>query len=424
VLQLLICCVSLFPGANTAAQAASTAHRADEKLDRLLERFCAGDNAAFNELVELGEPAVAGLLALLADVERNVVTRFMAANVLGDIGSERSVLPMIAALADEQYNVAAASRRAGKMRRRRARKPLLELAEKDPFVYRDPKSGEDLYLVREDARHALAILDGLDPGAGNLKKEPEILLEDASRLPPSPVRVEVKRLPSPFAGEFEKQNLFNNYQQPTDGYVHGGLDIMNPAGTQVRAVDSGWVAFVSTNYPDWTTHHFFVVAAEKGGRAGLVLRTSIRRTSASGRRSHRTRRGARSWSTSGQRQQARITCLNYVQFAKKTDGTYDTNPLVVAPVLRARGPRRAAIDPARFVMPASSGSSSGSRACPCCQAVDVIAGIGDVPQRYRLQLDGGSGDAGNSRREVSTVAQAGARPARRIGDPTAAERCT
>ena len=42
-----------------------------------------------------------------------------------------------------------------------------------------------------------------------------------------------QRLPFPFPGSFRDQNVFNNYQQPTDGYVHAALDIMQDAGTEV-----------------------------------------------------------------------------------------------------------------------------------------------------------------------------------------------
>jgi len=388
LLTTLSFCVCLSPQVPAYREAQRAVERVDDELDALLARFCAGDNRAAKALIELGEPAVDGLLALLADVELELVTRFTAANVLGEIGSERSVLPLIAALADAQYNVRRCAALAlGKCGDERARKPLLELAETDPFVFRDPKSGEDLYLVREDARRALAILDGLEPGAARLKREAEILLEDASVLPPSPLRVEVKRLPWPFAGEFERQNLFNNYQQPTDGYVHGGLDIMNPAGSEVRAVDSGWVALVSTNYPEWTTHHFFVVAEEKNGARGWCY-THLDPATFTFAIGDRIERGAVLGKLVdfklGANEGADHLHLNYVQFAKKTDGRYDTNPLVDPLSFFEREDRVApTIDPTlRFVRAGKLEEFGAEReGLPLVSGkVDVIAGIGDVPR--------------------------------------------
>ncbi|UCH36283.1 MAG: HEAT repeat domain-containing protein [Armatimonadota bacterium] len=107
------------------------------------------------------------------------------------------------------------------------------------------------------------------PGAAAPRKEQEILLRDAAQPPPLRVATPEKRLPWPFPGDFRAQNVFNNYQQPTDEYIHGGLDFIQPAGTPVSAVDSGYVAAVATNYPDWgKTHCFFIVTPQKDGSEG------------------------------------------------------------------------------------------------------------------------------------------------------------
>ena len=84
------------------------------------------------------------------------------------------------------------------------------------------------------------------------------------RLPESRVKRRITPLPWPFPGDFKDQRLWNNYQQPTDTYIHGGLDLIQDAGTEVRAVDQGKVVLISTNYPDWKTHQFFIVAPEEG----------------------------------------------------------------------------------------------------------------------------------------------------------------
>ncbi len=86
--------------------------------------------------------------------------------------------------------------------------------------------------------------------------------------PPGPTSPVAKPLPWPFPGGEEDQNIFNNYQQATDIYIHCGLDFIHPAGTPVTAVDSGYVAAIYTNYPKWTTHYFFIVTPERGGNEG------------------------------------------------------------------------------------------------------------------------------------------------------------
>jgi len=86
--------------------------------------------------------------------------------------------------------------------------------------------------------------------------------------PPGPAKPVAKPLPWPFPGDCRAQKVFANYQQATDSYIHGALDFIQPPGTPVTAVASGFVAVISTNYPQWTTHHFFIVTPEKGGDKG------------------------------------------------------------------------------------------------------------------------------------------------------------
>jgi murein DD-endopeptidase MepM/ murein hydrolase activator NlpD len=87
--------------------------------------------------------------------------------------------------------------------------------------------------------------------------------------PPSgPAPPVASPLPWPFPGGQEDQNIFNNYQQATDGYIHAGLDFIHDAGTPVTAVDSGYVRAIFTNYPEWITHYCFFVSSQKGGNEG------------------------------------------------------------------------------------------------------------------------------------------------------------
>ncbi|MEM6671799.1 MAG: M23 family metallopeptidase [Planctomycetota bacterium] len=110
--------------------------------------------------------------------------------------------------------------------------------------------------------------DGASDALASPVRDEETLLRRADRMPPSAQPDPKRTLPWPFPGEFRDQNLWNNYQQASGGGVHAGLDLIQDAGTEVRAVDDGWVALVATNYPDWTTHHMLIVAEEKGGTVG------------------------------------------------------------------------------------------------------------------------------------------------------------
>jgi len=356
-----------------------------EDLAAQLARFRLGDTSGFRELTAVGEPAVDGLVEILCGEKLDVVTRFMAANVLGDIRNARAVMPLIEALRDPAFNVRRCSALAlGKIRDERARVPLRELAEKDPFVYRDPESGKDLYLVRIDALTALDMLDGKTAGDnGGAVKEAEIFLDDATKLPRSPVRVPVVRLPFPFPGKFVDQNVFNNYQQPTDGYIHAGLDILQSAGTEVRAVEDGWVAAIATNYPEWKTHHFFVVAKAKDGNEGWCY-THVDPDSYAFRVGDRVKRGTVLGKlvdfSVGANEGVDHLHLHYVRFAKKDDGTVDVKSLVdplaffdyadtTAPTVHA---------PVRFVKARTLDEFPSTKDTSTVSGdVDVIAGISD-----------------------------------------------
>jgi hypothetical protein len=193
-------------------------------------------------------------------------------------------------------------------------------------------------------------------------------------------------LPSPFAGEFAKQNLFNNYQQPTDGYVHAGLDIMNPAGTEVRAVDAGYIACVATNYPEWTTHHFFVVADQRGGSQGWCY-THLDPDTFTFQVGDRIQRGQ----VLGKLVNFKIGALDgndhlhlsYVRFDQQPGGTVELVPLL-DPLHFFERPDSVAptIDPRlRFVKAGKlqEFDADSEQLSTVSGRVDVIAGISDSP---------------------------------------------
>ena len=353
-----------------------------------IRKLLRGDSAGLARIVAMKDSAIGELVDIMQDDQIDVVTRFMAANVLGDIGSAKAVEPLLEALGDPYFNLRRCAAIAlGKIRDPRAKEPLEKLARDDPFVWKDPESGEEHHLVREDAARALDLLAGrataAEPG---LAKEPEVFLDDASRPPPPASSIEIRRLPFPFPGDFAAQNVFNNYQQPTDDYVHAGLDILQPPGTEVRAVDHGWVAVIATNYPEWKTHHFFVVTAKKDGNEGWCY-THLDPDSYTFRVGDEIRRGQVLGKVVdfyvGKNKGADHLHLHYVRFEKKADGQVDTTSLVdpllffdwkdtEAPVVQ---------EPIRFVRAGTTEVFAAKEdAVPVVSGdVDVICGITDVP---------------------------------------------
>jgi murein DD-endopeptidase MepM/ murein hydrolase activator NlpD len=365
----------------------------DRELAKALERFRTGDAAATGAIVAAGEAAVPGLVEILEDSSLDGRIRFQAANVLGDIGSKKGVEPLLEALKDPFFNVRRCAALAlGKIGDLRAKEPLEALAGGDPFAWQDPETGETRYLVREDARAALDLLAGRRPSrATGLEREAEIFLEDGSKPPPSPVEIPVKRLPWPFPGDMADQNLFNNYQQPTDDYVHAGLDLLQTAGTEVRAVDGGFVAGIATNYPDWETHHFFVVTPTEGGEEGWSY-THLDPDTYTFEVGDRIRRGEVLGKTVdfyvGKNKGVDHLHRNYVSFRRTPEGAIDPESLVslVDPLLffdaKDDSPPRIA-ERFRFVKEGTLEEfPAGADGIPAVSgAVDVVVAIADGPSR-------------------------------------------
>ena len=99
--------------------------------------------------------------------------------------------------------------------------------------------------------------------------EVEELAPNGPPVPPPAPHVPVdKPLPWPFPGGEEDQHIFNNYQQATDSCIHCSLDFIQPAGTPVKAVASGYVAAIFTNHPEGKTDRCFIVTTQKDGDEG------------------------------------------------------------------------------------------------------------------------------------------------------------
>jgi murein DD-endopeptidase MepM/ murein hydrolase activator NlpD len=263
--------LSKYYGNNDARERAATPAAANvENAAKAIAKFRANpdDNA---DVVAAGEAAVDDLMRILLNRSFSSRHRYMAANLLGMIKSKKAIRPLVQALGDQDMNVRRCSALALAAIGDPSVIPAIErLARSDPFNVRDANTGRIRYYVREDAMKALRTLAAgtTDVADADSHKEQEIFLKDASTPPPFKSPLKIRRLPWPFPGEMKDQNVYNNYQQPTDAYVHGGLDFMQPAGTEVRAVDGGYIAVISTNYPQWNTHYFFIVATRKGGNEG------------------------------------------------------------------------------------------------------------------------------------------------------------
>jgi murein DD-endopeptidase MepM/ murein hydrolase activator NlpD len=190
--------------------------------------------------------------------------RMQCCMLLGDVGDERGVAALAQALlGDPAVGVRMAAAGAlGKFESQAAVLALQQGARREREAH-----------VRNSIAQALSgKFRPAAPGSvstAGLQREPEVYVKDASQLPPARLAVTPKRLPWPFPGGFSEQHIFNNYQQPTDIYIHAGLDFIQPADTPVTAVDSGYVAAIYTNYPEWgNTHYFFIVTPQKGGSEG------------------------------------------------------------------------------------------------------------------------------------------------------------
>jgi HEAT repeat protein len=227
--------------------------------------------AAMNALAQKAKessPAIRkGILSLVIaamhDSSRPVYQRYQCCYVLSGCGDERAVPDLVQVLLGDQSDTmraVAAEALAQFAASAAARDALLQAARREtsPNVLEvlTRRLGKEMPAPRSRPAPAVA------------RPVEELAPAGPPQPPPGPAPPVTEPLPWPFPGDQKSQEIFNNYQQVTDIYVHGALDFIHPAGTPVMAVDSGYVAAIYTNYPDWITHYFFIVTPEKGGREG------------------------------------------------------------------------------------------------------------------------------------------------------------
>jgi murein DD-endopeptidase MepM/ murein hydrolase activator NlpD len=322
---------------SKAPQKPSQVSAAD--VAKAIAKFRANVNDS-GDLSAAGKAAAAGLVAILRDRTLSSQHRYMAANMLGDIKSRECVQPLLQALGDGDFNVRRCAAVAlGKIGDRSVAPALQRLAKADPFVWKDPQTGKLRYLVREDAQKALKMLTECTSNVEDveLHKEREVFLKDASVCSKLKLPFKPRRLPWPFPGEFADQNIWNNYQQPTDDYIHGGLDFLLPAGTEVRAVEDGYVGAISPrNFPGWKTHSSFIVATKKGGTEGWSY-THLNPETYAFKEGDRVRQGDVIGKLAdfyvGSNKGADHLHLNYMRFRKRPDGVIEFGETLADPLL-------------------------------------------------------------------------------------------
>lgn len=128
------------------------------EIDAGLVRSVRNDGC-FDELVQRGPVLIPELSRILLHQELDSVTRFMAANILGEIGSREALEPLLQGLTANHFNVRRCSALAlAQIGDPRAIPHLERVAANDPYVYTDRRTGDREHLVRIDARKALARL--------------------------------------------------------------------------------------------------------------------------------------------------------------------------------------------------------------------------------------------------------------------------
>jgi len=223
-------------------------------LSALIQKARESDPAAREHIMSL-------VIGTMHDRSRPVYQRYQCCKVISACGYEQGVPDLIqVVLSDDSGILRGVGAEALEQfpESEAARDALLQAARQET----DPSVRETL------SRH----LGGAMPAGRPTPAAPPVVDERAPsgppEPPPGPVPPVAEPLPWPFPGGQKDQHIFNNYQQPTDIYIHCGLDFILPAGTPVMAVDSGYVAAIYTNYPDWMTHYFFIVTPERGGNEG------------------------------------------------------------------------------------------------------------------------------------------------------------
>ena len=232
-------------------------------MNALTDKIKASDPAARKCILEL-------VIGAMQNTKRSVYQRYQCCYVLSGSGDARGVPYLIQILqTDKSANLRAVAVEA-----------LSEFSDNKAAHEALIQAGrtENNYIVREILTRKLGAEmpdfqgntstppDKAAPTVPTGAAVPELAPSGPPQPPAAPKTPVSKPLPWPFEGGQQAQNVFNNYQQPTDVYIHCGLDMLHPIGTPVTAVESGYVAAIFP--PNNITHCTFVITPKQGGNVG------------------------------------------------------------------------------------------------------------------------------------------------------------
>ncbi|MDO8587442.1 MAG: peptidoglycan DD-metalloendopeptidase family protein [Armatimonadota bacterium] len=272
LLVLAVYVLAALPGAAQSIVSYTPDDIRSISAETFLERMAQPDQfAAMNALARKAKESDAAsrrsiltlVIAAMQDKSRPLFQRWQCCYVISGSGDERGVPDLIQVLLRDESEImraVAAEALADFPKSAAAHDALLQSARQETSArvreVLTRRLGQEMPASTPGS--APAVARAVDEKAPSGPPEP----------PAGPARPVAKPLPWPFPGDYQAQKIFNNYQQATDGYIHCGLDFIHPAGTPVTAVGAGYVACIYTNYPDWVTHHFFIVTPTKGGNRG------------------------------------------------------------------------------------------------------------------------------------------------------------
>lgn len=206
------------------------------------------------------QAVVALCVSTMNDKSLDIPLRWPCCYVLSGIGDQQGLAKLIPVLLNDESEVirGVAAEALGMAGTQEGLDALTRAARKEPA-----KSVRDT-IARYLGQSMPALEPGHEPVEGKAVKE--LAPTGPPKPPAGPAKPVDKPLPWPFAGDYKAQKVFNNYQTMPDGYIHAGLDFIHPLGTPVKAVASGYVAYIRSTPPH--THDTFIVATEKDGSKG------------------------------------------------------------------------------------------------------------------------------------------------------------